>query len=93
MTSKRIALITGATSGIGEATARLLANNNFKLILTGRRSDRLQKLKDELKERTDILTLEFDVRDRKAVSLALQSLGACWCWGCMVRGFRPSSTA
>ena len=78
MTSKRIALITGATSGIGEATARLLANNNFKLILTGRRSDRLQKLKDELKERTDILTLEFDVRDRKAVSLALQSLSPEW---------------
>jgi 3-hydroxy acid dehydrogenase/malonic semialdehyde reductase len=68
--SNRIVLITGATSGIGEATARLLAENNFDLILCGRRKDRLEKLAKELKTRVDILS--FDVRDRKAVSAALK---------------------
>jgi 3-hydroxy acid dehydrogenase/malonic semialdehyde reductase len=52
MMMKRIALITGATSGIGEATARLLAGNSFKLILCGRREDRLQRLKNELEAST-----------------------------------------
>ena len=46
--SKRIVLITGATAGIGEATARLLAKNDFKLILCGRRQDRLNALQSEL---------------------------------------------
>ncbi|MEI9918039.1 MAG: SDR family NAD(P)-dependent oxidoreductase [Bacteroidota bacterium] len=67
--SNRIVLITGATSGIGEATARLLAKNNFDLILCGRREDRLEKLAKELPTKVEILS--FDVRDRKAVSKAL----------------------
>lgn len=78
MTAKRIALITGATAGIGEATARLLAANNFKLILCGRRADRLKSLSEELSQKTDVQTLVFDVRRRKEVSDALQSLAGDW---------------
>lgn len=45
--SKRNVLITGATSGIGEATARLLAKNNYNLVLCGRRRDKLEKLRSD----------------------------------------------
>lgn len=76
--SKRIALITGATSGIGEATARLLASNNFDLILCGRRKDRLQKLSAELATLTRIHTLAFDVRDKKETTTQLTSLPDDW---------------
>jgi 3-hydroxy acid dehydrogenase/malonic semialdehyde reductase len=78
MNSKRIALITGGTSGIGEATARLLSVNNFKLILTGRRNDRLKKLKDELALNTDVVSLSFDVRDRSQTVRAIDSLPGEW---------------
>lgn len=75
---KRIALITGATSGIGESTAHLLANNNFKLILCGRRAERLEKLKEKLSPLTNIYTLVFDVRNRQDVEKALGALPAEW---------------
>jgi 3-hydroxy acid dehydrogenase / malonic semialdehyde reductase len=75
---KRIALITGATSGIGEATARLLARNNFNLVLCGRREDRLKKIQDELSKLTDVTTLSFDVRDRDGVHASISSLKAPW---------------
>ena len=75
---KRIALVTGATSGIGEATARLLSKNNFKLILCGRREDRLVKLSKELSSLTDVTTLSFDVRDQNGVAKAIQSLSESW---------------
>jgi 3-hydroxy acid dehydrogenase/malonic semialdehyde reductase len=75
---KRIALITGATSGIGEATARLLAKNNFNLILCGRRRDRLNDLEKELSTITEVTTLSFDVRERKEVSTAIQTLPPGW---------------
>jgi 3-hydroxy acid dehydrogenase / malonic semialdehyde reductase len=75
---KRIALITGATSGIGEATARLLARNNFNLVLCGRRGDRLKKIQDELSKLTDVTTLSFDVRDRDGVHTAISSLKSPW---------------
>jgi 3-hydroxy acid dehydrogenase / malonic semialdehyde reductase len=78
MSHKRIVLITGATSGIGEATARLLAANHFKLILCGRRKDRLQKLADELGNQTDVTTLTFEVRNQKEVAASIASLPAGW---------------
>ncbi|NBL65425.1 SDR family NAD(P)-dependent oxidoreductase [Flavobacterium sp. NST-5] len=67
-------LITGATSGIGRATAIELAKHNFKLILCGRREDRLTELQIELEHRTKVHTLNFDVRKKKAVQNAIHSL-------------------
>lgn len=67
-------LITGATSGFGEACARLLAREKFPLILTGRRKERLETLKKELSAQTNVHTLCFDVRDNEAVKAAMASL-------------------
>lgn len=75
---KRIAFITGATSGIGEATAELLANNNFKLILCGRRKDRLELLSRKLSVTTEVTTLNFDVRNNNEVSDSIKSLPGQW---------------
>ncbi len=66
--------ITGATSGIGKATAELLAKNNFRLILCGRREERLNSLEKELDTITDVTTLQFDVRDKDTVFSAIESL-------------------
>ena len=76
----KIVMITGATSGIGEATARIFARNGYSLILTGRRDDRLMKLKEELEADNTVrcLTLCFDVRDQQAVSNAIASLTEDW---------------
>ena len=70
----KIALVTGATSGIGKATAQILAKNNYKIILCGRREDRLLELKNELSAYTEVHTLSFDVRDKKAVFDSINSL-------------------
>ncbi len=71
---KKTVLITGATSGIGEATAKLLAEHQFQLILCGRREDRLARLRTELSSKTAMATLCFDVRDKTAVFKAVASL-------------------
>ena len=70
----KIALITGATSGIGMATARLFASNGLHLILCGRRQERLDALAEELSEKTSVHTLTFDVRDKELVSELLRKL-------------------
>lgn len=77
---KKTVLITGATAGIGEATAILLAQNNFNLIITGRRDDRLKVLKDKIKNETeaDVLTLNFDIRNRQETETAFKSLPDRW---------------
>jgi 3-hydroxy acid dehydrogenase/malonic semialdehyde reductase len=76
--SQRIACITGATSGIGEATARLLAANGFNLVLTGRREERLKQLKHDLSSRVKVVTLAFDVRDKDLVKASFESLPPEW---------------
>jgi 3-hydroxy acid dehydrogenase / malonic semialdehyde reductase len=76
--SKPIVLITGATAGIGEAVAGILANNNFDLILTGRRRDRLEKISSRLEKLTRVHTLCFDVRERDQVDNAIDSLPPEW---------------
>ena len=78
MSLKRIAFITGATSGIGEASARLLAKNNFNIILCGRRKDRLDKLQRALSSFTAVTALQFEVGQRKEVVRAIASLPDSW---------------
>jgi len=75
---KRIAFITGATSGIGKATAKLLSNNNFNLIICGRRNDRLEELRSELSSQTEVTTLSFDVRNYEEVKQRIASLPEHW---------------
>lgn len=76
---KKIVLITGATSGIGEACARKFAQNGDKVILTGRNQARMTAIADELKAQgAEVLTLMFDVRDREAARKAIESLPAEW---------------
>ena len=63
----KIALITGATSGIGEACARRFAQGGYNLILTGRNTGKLEILKKQLESMgIQVLALAFDVRNRDA---------------------------
>lgn len=76
---KPIALITGATSGIGEACARKFAQGGYNIIITGRKADLLKSLADQLKGMgADVLTLLFDVRDAKAARAAVDSIPQEW---------------
>ncbi|MBR1400262.1 MAG: SDR family NAD(P)-dependent oxidoreductase [Prevotella sp.] len=76
---KKIALITGATSGIGEACARRFAQGGYDLILTGRNSEKLQQVKAAVeKEGAEVLLLQYDVRDRSACADAVASLTGRW---------------
>lgn len=72
--------ITGATSGFGKACAHAFATDHHRLILTGRRSDRLEKEAAILREtyKTEVLTLNFDVRNRDEVKQAVDGIPAAW---------------
>lgn len=70
----KTAFITGATSGIGKATAEIFAKNNIRLILCGRRKERLRSLQEELSKITEVTTLQFDISKREEVSKAIKSL-------------------
>lgn len=72
----KTALVTGATAGIGEAIARKLAKENYRLILNGRRMDRLEKLAAELQVETYLMPL--DVRNREEVVEAVANLPESW---------------
>ena len=76
----KIALITGATSGIGRAVADIFAENKYNLIVTGRRSERLQELKAALERQQGIsvLALCFDVRSNDEVVRNIESLPVEW---------------
>lgn len=71
-------LITGATSGIGKATAQLLAKQGLRLIVCGRRTEVLDQLKMELSKHTEIFSLNFDQRCFNEVKAAFESLPADW---------------
>jgi len=75
----KIALITGATAGIGEATAYLLAKNGFDLILTGRRKDRLENIASKIrKDGAKGITLDFDIRNQDETEQAVSELPGEW---------------
>ena len=74
----KIALVTGATSGIGKACALTLAKLGYDLIATGRRIERLEELKNELPNDIRFLPLVFDVRDREKVAGLLGNLPPEW---------------
>ncbi|MEH1939242.1 MAG: SDR family oxidoreductase [Nostoc sp.] len=76
----QIILITGASSGIGTACARIFAGAGAKLILAARRLERLQQLADSLNKEFSIEThlLQLDVRDRNAVESAISTLPSAW---------------
>ncbi|QSE97671.1 SDR family NAD(P)-dependent oxidoreductase [Fulvivirga lutea] len=76
--SQEIVFISGATSGIGKATAELLAKNGYKLILTGRRKERLVELENKLGAITEIKTLSFDITNNDELQKAFDSLPAEW---------------
>ncbi len=77
---RKIALITGATSGIGRATAKQFAKKGYDLIITGRRSDKLSEVKSQLKEKYGgkIRELCFDVRNNAEVEKHLHELPESW---------------
>ncbi|WDF56824.1 SDR family NAD(P)-dependent oxidoreductase [Mucilaginibacter sp. KACC 22063] len=76
----KIALITGATAGIGEACAHLFAAHQYNLVLTGRRHDRLERLASHLNDKynVEVAVSAFDVRNRDSVISNLESLPARW---------------
>jgi NADP-dependent 3-hydroxy acid dehydrogenase YdfG len=73
---KKTIFITGATSGIGKSTAYLFARNGYNLILTGRRSERLETIKADLENTfsCDVQTLSFDVRNKEEVAKAIDEI-------------------
>ncbi len=74
--ANKTVFITGASSGIGQSTARKFSECGARLILAARRTDRLEKLASEL--RSEVLVVELDIRDRAAVDAAVGGLGTKW---------------
>lgn len=76
---RKIVLVTGATSGIGEGCARRFAEGGYNVIITGRNEEKLARLKQDLeKQGARVLSLAFDVRDRKAAEAAVNNLSEEW---------------
>ncbi len=76
---KKIVLVTGATSGIGEACAEKFAENGYDVIITGRRKEALDQLEKSLREKgADVKALCYDVRCRQACEQAVASLDGKW---------------
>lgn len=76
---KKIALVTGATSGIGEACARKFAEGGYNLIITGRNSQKLESVKKDLEAQgAEVIALVYDVRDAAACKAAIDSLTGQW---------------
>lgn len=72
----KLAIVTGATAGIGESTARKLAGIGFDLVLTGRRQERLERLKQQIENdyNINVQLLCFDIRDKKEVETAIEKI-------------------
>lgn len=77
---KKIALVTGATSGIGKATSMILAENNYNIIITGRRKDRLKDIAGYIQSKTgaEVTYLHYDVRKKEEIETAIDSLPDNW---------------
>jgi 3-hydroxy acid dehydrogenase / malonic semialdehyde reductase len=77
---RKIAIVTGATAGIGKATAKILAANGYDMVITGRREKLLKQTEKEIREHTDadVLPLCFDVRIREEVEQHLGALQGKW---------------
>lgn len=76
---KKIVMVTGATSGIGEACAKKFANGGYNVIITGRRHDKLEALKTQLEAQgASVLALTFDVREREAARKVVESIDGEW---------------
>ncbi len=76
----KIALITGATSGIGEACARKFAEGGYNLILTGRKAARLEEIRTKImhNSKSEVYSLCFDVRDTEKAKQAIAGLPKEW---------------
>jgi NADP-dependent 3-hydroxy acid dehydrogenase YdfG len=77
---QKTVLITGATSGFGKACAHSFAREHHRLIITGRRAERLEKEAEELAKMygVEVLTLNFDVRNRDVVKQAIDNIPDSW---------------
>lgn len=76
---KKIVMVTGATSGIGEACARKFARGGYNVIITGRRKEKLDTLRRELENMgAEVLAMEFDVRERASARKAVDFLKGKW---------------